>query len=110
MSYEAQSRRSLDWSPTVNQTSSRSRALSIIVPAFNEAQRLQATVDGVIAAASMALDHYEVIIVNDGSADETAAIADKLAASRPFVSAIHHPVNRGVGAAYRSGLRAARYA
>jgi glycosyltransferase involved in cell wall biosynthesis len=93
----------------VNKPPSRSRALSIIVPAFNEARRLQTTVDGVIAAASTALDHYEVIIVNDGSSDDTAAIADQLAASRPHVSAIHHPVNRGVGAAYRSGLAAARY-
>ena len=85
------------------------RALSIIVPAYNEAGRLQTTVDGVIAAASKVLDHYEVIVVNDGSSDDTAAIADGLAASRPQVAVIHHPVNRGVGAGYRSGLQAARY-
>jgi glycosyltransferase involved in cell wall biosynthesis len=88
---------------------SNSRVLTIIVPAYNEAQRLRTTVDGVIAAASIALDQHEVIIVDDGSSDGTAAIADELAASRPGVSAIHHKVNRGVGAAYWSGLEAARY-
>jgi glycosyltransferase involved in cell wall biosynthesis len=93
----------------VTKPPSSSRDLTIVVPAYNEAQRLQLTVDGVIAAASRALDRYEVIIVNDGSSDDTARIADGLAASRPRVSAIHHPVNRGVGAAYRSGLEAARY-
>ena len=86
-----------------------SRALTIIVPAYNEAQRLHATLDGVVAAASNALGRYEEIIVNDGSSDDTARIADGLAARWPHVSAIHHPVNRGVGAAYRSGLQAARY-
>jgi glycosyltransferase involved in cell wall biosynthesis len=99
----------VDGFPTLPNLPSSPRALTIIVPAYNEAQRLRTTVDGVIAAASTALDRYEVIIVNDGSSDDTAAIADGLAASRPHVSAIHHPVNRGVGAAYRSGLQAASY-
>jgi dolichol-phosphate mannosyltransferase len=99
----------VDWFPIVIKLPPSSRDLTIVVPAYNEAQRLQATVDGVIAAASTSLDHFEVIIVNDGSSDDTAGIADGLATSRPFVSAIHHPVNRGVGAAYRSGLMAARY-
>jgi dolichol-phosphate mannosyltransferase len=93
----------------VTKLPSSSRDLTIIVPAYNEALRLQTTVDAVIAAASTTLDDYEVIIVNDGSSDDTGKIADGLAASRPRVSAIHHPANRGVGAGYRSGLQAARY-
>jgi glycosyltransferase involved in cell wall biosynthesis len=99
----------VDGFPTLPNLPLSSRALTIIVPAYNEAQRLHVTLDGVLAAASTALDRYEVIIVNDGSSDDTAAIADGLAASHPHVSAIHHPVNRGVGAAYRSGLQAASY-
>lgn len=85
------------------------RALSIIVPGYNEQQRLGTTVAGVLAAAEAALDQYEVIIVNDGSNDRTRQIADELAAGRSNMTVIHHQQNRGVGAAYWSGVQIARY-
>jgi glycosyltransferase involved in cell wall biosynthesis len=47
--------------------------------------------------------------VNDGSKDETPAIADRLAAAHPEVRAVHHPTNLGYGAALRSGFAAARF-
>ncbi len=50
---------------------------------------------------------YEVLIVDDGSADGTGRIADQLAADHPRVRVIHHPRNRGYGAALQSGFRAA---
>jgi len=83
-------------------------SLSIIVPAYNEEARLRTTVTGILAAASV-LDAFEVIIVNDGSDDDTANIAAELAADHVNVSVINHPTNRGVGAAYWSGLKVARY-
>jgi glycosyltransferase involved in cell wall biosynthesis len=52
-------------------------------------------------------DEYEIIIVDDGSTDGTAEIADRLSAEHPGVRAIHHPKNRGLAAVYRTGLRAA---
>ncbi|MBC8024043.1 MAG: glycosyltransferase family 2 protein [Burkholderiales bacterium] len=53
---------------------------------------------------------YEVIIVDDGSPDRCGAIADELAREHPgIVRAIHHPQNRGYGAALRSGIAACRY-
>jgi glycosyltransferase involved in cell wall biosynthesis len=52
-------------------------------------------------------DDYEVIIVNDGSNDNTSQIADKLADSNSKVKVIHHPTNLGYGSALQSGFRAA---
>src|SRR5438067_1322281 len=83
-------------------------SLSIIVPAYNEETRLRTTVMGILAAASV-LHAFEVIIVNDGSDDDTANIAAELAANHANVSVINHSTNRGVGAAYCSGLKIARY-
>jgi glycosyltransferase involved in cell wall biosynthesis len=58
------------------------------------------------AAAELTPD-YEVIIVNDGSADGTAEIADELARTYPHVRVVHHPKNRGYGGALQTGFRSA---
>jgi glycosyltransferase involved in cell wall biosynthesis len=50
---------------------------------------------------------YEVIVVNDGSVDATAEIADELARTYPHVRVIHHPKNRGYGGALQTGFRSA---
>jgi glycosyltransferase involved in cell wall biosynthesis len=83
--------------------------LTVVVPAWNEARRLAATVGEVVAAARRRLCAFEVIVVNDGSTDGTAAVADELAARFPCVSVVHHPANLGVGAAYHTGLTLANF-
>src|SRR5262249_15997000 len=50
---------------------------------------------------------YEVVIVNDGSSDQTGQIADRLSASLPGVKVVHHLTNQGYGAAVISGIGAA---
>jgi glycosyltransferase involved in cell wall biosynthesis len=52
-------------------------------------------------------DEYEVVVVNDGSADYTAEILEELSALCPELRVIHHPLNRGYGAALRTGFAAA---
>jgi glycosyltransferase involved in cell wall biosynthesis len=53
---------------------------------------------------------FEIVIVDDGSKDETPALADELAGAHAEVRAVHHATNLGYGAALRSGFAAARYA
>src|SRR4051812_26980186 len=85
------------------------KRLTIVVPAFNEEAKLPTTVREILAEASLALDAYEVIVVNDGSADRTGAVADQLARDNVAVRVVHQAVNRGVGAAFGIGLALARY-
>ena len=60
-----------------------------------------------VKTASELTPDFEVIIVDDGSADGTAEIADELARTYPQVRAVHHPTNRDYGAALQTGFRSA---
>lgn len=82
--------------------------LSLVLPAHNEAGNLEWVVREALAALPALFRACEVIIVDDGSTDETPALADRLAARDARVRAIHHPRNRGYGSALRSGFDAAR--
>lgn len=84
------------------------RSLSIVVPAFNEHDNLEPSVDVLARALKTADVDYDIIIVDDGSSDGTGEIADRLAASDSRIRAIHHPHNMGLGRAYRDGVEAAR--
>jgi dolichol-phosphate mannosyltransferase len=77
-----------------------------MVAAYNEAESLEGAVTDVLSALRDVAE-LEVIIVDDGSTDGSAEIADRLAAEHAAVTVIHHPHNRGVAAVYRSGLEAA---
>ncbi len=83
------------------------RRVSIIVPAYNEAPTLEAVVAEIIAAAEARLDDWEILIVDDGSTDQTGLLADHLAQQHRHVRALHHAHNRGIAAAYATGLGAA---
>jgi glycosyltransferase involved in cell wall biosynthesis len=84
--------------------------LSYFFPAHNEEANLAGLVEEALATLPDLAETFEIIVVNDGSRDGTAAIADELAAANPdVVRAVHHPTNLGYGSALRSGLGAARY-
>ena len=84
--------------------------LSYFFPAHNEEANLAGLVEEALATLPSLAESFEIIAVDDGSRDRTAAIADELAAAHPdVVRAVHHPTNLGYGAALRSGLAAARY-
>ena len=77
--------------------------LSVIVPAYNE----EGTVEHIVRRLRDLPLHLEVIAVNDASRDGTGAVLDRLAGEGLLQRVIHHPENRGKGAALRSGIAAA---
>jgi glycosyltransferase involved in cell wall biosynthesis len=78
--------------------------VSVFFPAYNDEGSIAALVGEAVAALKAVTDDYEVIVVNDGSTDGTAAALDRLAASVPELRVIHHDGNRGYGAALRTGF------
>ncbi|HEY6222674.1 MAG TPA: glycosyltransferase family 2 protein [Gemmatimonadales bacterium] len=77
--------------------------LSVIVPAYNE----EGTVEQIVSRLRQLPLRLEVIAVNDASQDGTGAVLDRLAGKGELQRVIHHPRNRGKGAALRSGIAAA---
>jgi glycosyltransferase involved in cell wall biosynthesis len=81
--------------------------LSVVLPAFNEEPNVERVVREVAPyLESLGLD-YELLVVNDGSRDRTGAILDGLVKEFPRLRPLHHPQNRGYGAALRTGFDAA---
>ena len=76
--------------------------VSIVVPAYNEA----ATIEEVVRQVGGLPLRTEILVVDDGSQDGTAEILGRLAAELPQVRALVQPVNRGKGAAVRTGIAA----
>jgi 4-amino-4-deoxy-L-arabinose transferase-like glycosyltransferase len=84
-------------------------ALSLVIPAYNEeAGILQAIVEADEALSTLT-SHYEVLVVDDGSRDNTSRVVEDAARTRPNVKLLRHEVNKGYGAALRTGFDAARY-
>ncbi len=88
-----------------NMTSTKC-SLSVIMPAHNEEVAIAGTVRAVVEAVSAWTQDFEVIVVNDGSKDQTRAIVEELAACDPRIRLINHEVNQGYGAALVSGFEA----
>jgi dolichol-phosphate mannosyltransferase len=83
--------------------------LSLIIPAYNEEAGIRlAIAEASEALAGLASD-YEIVVVDDGSTDGTAAAVFDLACGRPWVRLLRHKENRGYGAALRTGFQAARF-
>lgn len=85
---------------------SASPLLSLIIPAYNEAERLPKTLPPVIEFLDAQPYAAELIIVNNNSRDNTRAIAQEFAATRPYIQVLDE-MNQGKGAAVHSGMLAA---
>src|SRR5260221_3494370 len=81
--------------------------LSVFFPAYNDSGTIASLVITALRTARKLTPDYEVIVVNDGSADGTAEILEELASLYPQVRVVHHGQNRGYGGALRTGLASA---
>jgi glycosyltransferase involved in cell wall biosynthesis len=81
---------------------------SIVIPAYNESQRLGATLEKVLAYVRTQGWDAEIIVVNDGSRDNTAEIVRAFAAKDPTVRLVENPGNRGKGYSVRNGILSSR--
>jgi glycosyltransferase involved in cell wall biosynthesis len=83
------------------------KGLSIFFPAYNDSGTIASLVITALRTAKRLTPDHEVIVVNDGSADNTAEILDELARNYSEVRVVHHPTNRGYGGALRTGFASA---
>lgn len=87
---------------------SKLSSLSVVFPAFNDAESLPSIMAKIIKLLPKLADRYEIIIVNDGSKDDTVKVLEHLKRSIPFLRVIHHPQNLGYGAALSDGFKNAQ--
>ncbi len=78
--------------------------LSIVIPAYNESARIEGTLERVMACVQTQAWDAEVLVVDDGSKDETAAIVERWMERFPRLHLIKNPGNRGKGYSVRNGL------
>lgn len=81
-------------------------AISVVAPCYNEMENARALTDRLLHLFAKKNLHGEVVLVNDGSRDETGRVLDELAAEHPNVVAVHHPKNRGIAVAWKTGVDA----
>ena len=84
-------------------------ALTLVIPTYNEASRLHQGLDRLMRAAdegAVDLDATEVLLVDDGSTDDTRSTAERLISKFPIASVVVQPRNLGKGAAVRAGVLA----
>jgi dolichyl-phosphate beta-glucosyltransferase len=77
---------------------------SIVIPAYNESERLRATLDKILAHIQRRGWDAEIVVVNDGSTDETAQIVRGYALQNRAVRLLENPGNRGKGFSVRNGI------
>lgn len=80
------------------------RAISVVFPAYNEEDNIEKAVYSARLVLNTLCDNYEIIIVNDGSQDNTGKIIDRLASVDRRIKVIHHQANIGYGGALQSGF------
>ena len=82
-------------------------SISLVLPAYNEADNIEAVIAEAVPALEACSEDYEIIVVDDGSADNTATITRGLMPSTPRLRLVQHPVNQGFGAAVFTGFTSA---
>lgn len=82
--------------------------LSVVIPAYNERERLKRFVPGIVEFLQSKAQPFEIVVVNDGSKDDTAEVARGLAKTFPALRLVDLQPNRGKGGAVKAGMLDAR--
>jgi dolichyl-phosphate beta-glucosyltransferase len=80
------------------------RTYSIVIPAYNESKRITQTLQSVVDHIASQNWTAEILVVNDGSRDDTAAIVKQFARANPVIRLVENPGNRGKGYSVRHGV------
>ena len=91
-----------------HRVSARRPDLSLVFPVFDEEESLGPLLDAALALAPRLAADHEIVVVDDGSRDASAAVVADYCRRHPSVRLLRHAANRGYGAALRAGLREAR--
>lgn len=86
------------------------RSLSVVIPAYNEAENILATLENVTTALEPLEIPHEILVVDDGSRDETATLVERSGPRFPSVRLLRNDRNRGFGYSYRRGVEEAALA
>ena len=96
-----------DISKKTDNTDHKPVSISVFFPCYNEQDNVTATVKSAVDVLQSIDADYEIIVVDDGSKDDTKKIADQLSQENNRIKVVSHPVNQGYGAALQSGFKAA---
>ncbi|MCP4358960.1 MAG: glycosyltransferase family 2 protein [Chloroflexi bacterium] len=80
------------------------KSLTVAMPAYNEVENIQSMIKDVVQVVGSLLTDYEIIVVDDGSQDDTAQVVKQMSQIVPQVRLVQHEVNCGYGTAVWSGL------
>lgn len=93
--------------PKTQPETQRLPGLSFVFPMYNEIGNIERCVEEALATGYKLTANLEIIVVDDASTDGCGALADRLAAQHPELKVLHHPQNRKLGGALRTGFAAA---
>lgn len=85
-----------------------SKDVTVLLPAYNEAWRIESCIKDVEKAISAFTNSYELVVAEDGSTDDTVAIISRLRERHPSLVLLHSPVRLGKGHAIKRGVRTAK--
>lgn len=83
-------------------------SLSIIIPAYNEEGNLANTVGDTVKYARKICEKFEIVVVNDGSTDKTAEVAESLTKKYKKLKVFHHKKNKGLATAWKTAISHAK--
>lgn len=93
---------------TTEYKSDTATRISLVLPAWNEAEAIESAINEAVTALTRIADEFEIIVVDDGSSDDTAQIVQQAAQQMPQVRLVQHETNQGYGASLRTGFRSAK--